>query len=432
MLLTEFLVILALIAANGLFAGAEIAIVTLRKTRIEQLAAAGSRGARAVRALRSEPERFLATVQVGITIVGSTAAAFGGATFAEHLTPVLAQVPGLAVHAESVSLGLVIAGISYLSIVIGELVPKSLALRSAEGYALIVGRPLLLLSWLARPLVWTLSGSANAVLKPFGDQTTFVEARVTADELQSMVKEAGATGSIHPEAVEIASRALELPELTVSDIMVPRQDVVMLPVTARHEDVKRVLLEHCYSRLPVYDDQPDNVVGYITAKDLLAVAWESSLIVVADLVRPGYFVPERKPALELLNEMRSQQTPLAIVVDEHGGLSGIVTLEDVIEELVGELFSEHEVGESQRPRKAADGWVIVPGSAPIRELNRELEVELPTGDWATIAGLVLALSGNMPRVGEHVRTPEGVEIEVLDASARRVRLVRVRRAPEGA
>ncbi|HKF96405.1 MAG TPA: CNNM domain-containing protein, partial [Gammaproteobacteria bacterium] len=175
-MLSESLVILALILANGFFAGAEIAVIALRKTRVMELQETGRTSARAVWVLKQQPERFLATVQIGITVVSTTAAAFGGASIAERLTPILARFPWLAPHADEVALGLVIAGVAYFSIVLGELVPKSLALRGAEQYALLVGKPLLALAWLARPLVWLLSASANFVLKPFGDRTTFTEA----------------------------------------------------------------------------------------------------------------------------------------------------------------------------------------------------------------------------------------------------------------
>ena len=210
--MSEILIILALLVANAFFAGAEIAIVALRRTRHRQLAEEGHSGARAVLVLREDPERFLATVQVGITVVGVTAAAFGGGSIVERLRPWLARITWIGEHAEGVALVLVISGVSYLSIVVGELVPKSLALRGAERYALLIGKPLLALSWLAKPLVWFLSSSANILLKPFGDRTTFTETRHSAEELQQLVEEAMKAGTIHADAGEIASRALELPD----------------------------------------------------------------------------------------------------------------------------------------------------------------------------------------------------------------------------
>jgi putative hemolysin len=423
----ELLVIVALVLANGFFAGAEIAVVALRRTRIQELAEQGRRGTRAVLALRANPERFLATVQIGITVVGATAAAFGGETIAARLQSKFERVIWIQQYAEGAALAVVVAGISYLSIVVGELVPKSLALRSAERYALLVAQPLVALSWVARPVVWFLGTSANLLLKPFGDKTTFTETRHSAEELQALVAQATKAGTIHPEAGEIASRALEMPELRVADVMVPRQDVTMIPRHAPPEILRRILLEQTHSRMPVYEERIDNVVGYISIKDLLAIAWDRQLIVLEDVIRVPYFVPESKLAVELLKDMRDRHMPFAIVVDEQGGMSGIVTMEDLVEELVGEIFSEYAPDEPQLIMKEPDGAAVVSGRAPLREVERALGIELPDeGAWTTIAGLSLAISGTIPSAGEVLRLPNGITIEILDASPRRVRTVRVR------
>jgi putative hemolysin len=425
----EIVVILVLVVANGVFAGAEIALLALRKGRIEELAEQGKGAARAVLALRKNPERLLATVQIGITIVGATAAAVGGASVTDDLAARLAVIPLVAEHAEVLALVIVVASVSYLSIVLGELVPKSLALRDSQRYALVVARPLLALSQLARPLVWFLSGSANLLLKPFGDKTTFAEARYSTEELQEFVEEARKAGTLHPQASEIVSRALELPTLIASDVMVPRGAVVMISRRATPEDLRRLLLEHKFSRIPVYEDRVDNVVGYVIVKDVLALAWERHLIALEDIIRTPHFVPESKPAVELLNEMRAEHMPLTIVVDEHGGMSGIVTLEDLLEEIVGEMFSEHANRAMHTIVPQADGSALVSGTAPVREIHRALDVELPDdGSWKTVAGLFLAQSGHMPTAGEKVVIGD-VELEVVEASTRRIRSLRIRKLP---
>lgn len=430
-MVTEIAVILALVLANGFFAGAEIAIVAVRKSRIEALAEEGRSGARAVLTLRLQAERFLATVQVGITVVSASAAAFGGASIASRIAPALAQVSWIGDRAEQVALGLVIAGVSYLSIVIGELVPKSLALRAAEPYALFVGRWLLGLSWLARPLVWLLSASANLVLRPWGDRTTFSETRHSVDELQDLVEQAAKAGTIHPEAGEIASRALELPDLTAADVMVPRLNTIMIPLGAPPEELRAILLEHTHTRFPVYEEHIDNIVGYVSVKDFLMLAWDRKLVVIQDILRPAFFVPESKLAVELLKEMRTRHTPFAIVVDEQGGTSGIVTMEDLIEELVGDIFSEDDRDAPAPIQWEQDGSVSVHGSTPVRELNRALGIELPEeGPWTTVAGLCLALSGRIPAAGDVLHVPKGISLEVLEASPRRVLSVRLRRPVE--
>jgi putative hemolysin len=424
---SELTLILLLVIVGGIFAGAEIAVVAVRLSRLKELVEEGRGGARAVLALREAPERFLATVQVGITVIGSTASVFGGASLALHLTPVLEAIPGLRGHAHDLALVLVVTGISFLSIVIGELVPKSLALRSAEPYALWIGKPLLTLSWLARPIVWLLSSSANLLLKPFGDSTTFTETRHSVEELQQLVEEAAKTGTLHPEAGVIASRALDLPELRVSDVMVPRQQVVLLEKSTSLQELQPILKDQPHSRMPVYDGSIDNVIGYVSVKDLLQATLAGRPRILSELMRPPHFVPETQRAVDLLRDMRQRRMKFAIVVDEVGGVEGIVTLEDLVEELVGDIFSEHSRPPPPPIRNQADGSVVVSGALPVREINRVLGFELPEdGDWNTIGGLSMALAGHVPSAGERLALDNGFTLEMVEVSPRRVRSVRIK------
>jgi len=412
----------ALVAANGVFAGAEIAIIALRKTRLSQLVEEQRPGARAVQQLRDAPERFLATVQIGITVVGATAAAFGGASLARRIAPTLEAVPGLARYSEQLALALVVALVSFLSLVLGELVPKSLALRGAERYALLVGQPLLGLATLARPMVWLLTAASNAVLRPFGDRTTFAESRLSAEELEQLVDEAGRVGALDAPTAEIASRALAFRDLTAGEVMVPRSRVVALPRDASAADLKRLVLEEGRSRMPVYQGSLDNVVGYVMAKDLAAMAWERELIVLEDLIRPVHFVPESAKAVQVLRDLQRRRTQIAVVVDEHGGVAGLLTLEDLVEELVGEILGEREEPEALFQREPG-GTALVRGDAPIREVNRALDLDLPEGDgFTTVAGLSIALAGAVPERGTRLTTGQGTQLEVVDASPRVVRL----------
>ncbi|MBL8921487.1 MAG: HlyC/CorC family transporter [Myxococcaceae bacterium] len=422
----ELLVILALVLANGVLAGAEIAIIAVRPTRLKELVASGSGAARAVLRLREHPERFLATVQIGITVVGATAGAFGGATVAEDLAPLIARSNALAPWADELSLALVVTLVSYLGLVVGELVPKSLALKAAEPYALLAARPLVWLSHLTKPLVWFLTASSNLVLRPFSDRTSFVEARLSPDELAQLLEESTRVGALNPQAGDIAARALRLPELVARDVMVPRPNVVVLRRGASREELRQVLLEHTHSRFPVIDGTVDKVVGYVSVKHLLALAWEEPLVVLEDLVRPAFFVPETKPVVDLLTEMRTRRTPFGVVVDERGGMAGIVTLEDLVEELVGEIFSEHVRQVPELFHREADGTVTVLGQVAVRDINRELGVALPEeGGWTTVAGLCLALARRIPVRGERLTTADGVVLEVIEASPRSVHAVRI-------
>lgn len=425
-MLAEIAVILALIVANGLFAGAEIAVVSVRKTRLQELVESGRGSAVALLRLREAPERFLATVQIGITVVTATASAFGGASIAVKLTPLLARVSWIGDHADDVALALVIAALSFLSIVVGELVPKSLALRHAETFGLLASRPLSALSSLARPLVWLLTFSSNLILRPFGDRTTFTEARHSTEELQQLVDEASRAGTLHPHAGEIASRALEFADLQAADAMVPRQHVVMLPRDAAPDEVRKVVLEHPHARMPVYDGQVDNVVGYISTRDLLYLALEQKLFVMDDILRPAFFAPETQRAVDLLHEMRRRRLPFAVIVDEQGGMSGVCTLEDLLEELVGEILSEDSPLPPELVQVGPDGSAIILGTAPLRDVNRVLGIELPeNGDWTTVAGLAVGLTGRIPATGERIGLPDGWTLEVLDASPRRVKRVKL-------
>ncbi len=402
-------------------------MVALRRSRILEMVEAGRRGASSLLALRNDPERFLATVQIGITVVSATAAALGGSSIAVRVAGWLQELGVPARHAGDIALAAVIAAVSFLSIVAGELVPKSLALRAAEPYALLMARPLLGLSWIARPLVRALTASSNVLLRPFGDHTTFTETRHSPEELQQVVEDAARAGTVHPDAGEIASRAIDFADLTAADVMVPRQDVVMLSRHAAADEVQRLLLESGHSRIPVYDGRVDNLVGYIAVKDLLALAWERRLLVLDDLVRPPIFIPESKPAIDLLREMRRRHVLIAFVVDDQGGMEGIVTMEDLVEELVGEIFSEHVTQVPEMIRREASGTVLVNGATPIRDVNRALDLNLSEEEgWNTIAGLCLALAGRIPQAGDTLAGPSGLPIEIVDATPRRIRTVRLR------
>jgi len=431
MLLFELAIVVVLILANGVLAGSEIAIVSVRKTRIQALVEEGRRGAAALATLRSQPERFLATVQIGITVVATTASAFGGATVAAQIEPLLRPLPGLGRYAHDLALGIVVAAISYLSLVLGELVPKSLALRAAEPYALFMSRLLLALSWLARPLVRLLTGSSNLVLRPFADRTNFVEARLSREELQKLVEEAAESGALDRHTTELTSRALEFETLKGSDIMVPRNRIVALPRNASRQDIQRCLLEERRSRIPVYEGVLDNVIGYVTAKDLLPLAWEGRLFVLDDVLRPVRVFIETTPAAQLLQFMKQERQRLAILVDEHGAVAGLVTFEDLVEELVGEFFGEHD-RQADPILREPDGALLVRGDVGIRDVSRELgtPLEEPEG-ITTIAGLCGALAGGViPQRGARLAARDGTVLVVLDASPRAVRRVRVIPPPQ--
>ncbi len=429
--MTDVLMVLVLVVFHGCFAGAEIAVVSLRKTRLRQLVEAGSGLARSLEKLRERPERFLATVQIGITVIGTMLASRGVPTFERLILPHLEHVSFL-----EESWALVLANafgvvvVAYLELVFAELVPKSIALRKSEAVSLIVSRPLLLLSSVAKPAIWFLEGSSNIVLRAFGDRTTFSESRLSPEEIMQALEESGRAGVLDQSASDIAVRAIELDGLTAADVMVPRNRVVALERTAPANEVRKAFQDRAYQRLPVYEDNLDNVIGYVSTKDVLAVSLDKGPLSIDELLRPPTFYPEAMRALAVLRDMQKNHVNMAIVVDERGGMAGILTMEDLLEELVGDIFSEDDRGGPAPVRLRPDGSAWVLGTTPIREVNRALDIDLPEGElWATIAGYCIALAGHIPAPGERVVTEDGTILEVLESTPRRIRTIRLVRAP---
>lgn len=420
----ELSILLVLVLANGLFSGAEIAVLTAAKAKVQQGVSAGSRRAQAVHDLRAQPERFLATVQIGITVIGAAAAAFGGSRIAAHLAPALTPIFGKS--ADELAFVAVVAGVAFLSLVLGELVPKSLALRYADGYAFAIARPLLGLSRFASPLVWFLTACSNVVLRLFGDRTSFSESRISREELAQLVTEAAATGSIDQRSSEIATRAIELTEVSIAELMVPRDAIVAIEQSAPRETIQRLLIESGHSRVPVYIDDLDQLVGYVMTRDVLALALEGRPIMLDDLVRPLTVVALTGRASGVLREMQAQRTQIAIVVDEHGGTAGLVTIENLVEELIGDILGEDALP-AAGVRIDPDGSALVPAWLPTRKINRALHIELPIARGSTtLAGLCLTLALAVPSVGTTLTSPDGTLLEVVEATPRRVRMVRVR------
>lgn len=422
---SEIVIVLALVLLNGVFAGAEIAIISLRKTRVQELLDEGGQAAQAVAALRANPERFLATVQIGITVVGATAAAFSGSSIAERLAPAFARIPAFATWADDLALAVVVVGISYLTLVMGELVPKSLALRAAEPYALFIGRPLRALAWIARPVVWSLTASSNGVLRWFGDQTSFSESRLSMDELLQLVDEAAEAGSVGEHAGEIAARALRFDALDAASVMVPRNRIVGIETTATVADLASLARARGHARVLVHGGQRDEVVGYVVVRDVLAAAIRHPEGSIAPYILDVPFVPETAPCSGVLQQLQRDRTHLAAVIDEQGGLRGIITIEDLVEELVGEIMSENEPAPEPLAVEA-DGSASVDAALSVHGVNRALGVALPEGgSFTTIAGLILDLAGRIPAVGETFEAGAYV-LEVERSSPRRVERVRIR------
>jgi len=424
----ELLILFMLVLAGGVLAGAEMAVVTARRGRLERLAADGSHRARAALSLRTNPERFLASVQVGITLLGAIAGAFGGTAFASQLEPLCRWLGGGAASPE-IAFVFVVLAVTYLSVVFGELVPKSLALRFADRYAVAIAQPMIVLGWIARPVVWTLTVSSNLVLRLFGDRTNFLEAQLTREDLEHLVEEASTGGGIDDGTSQLMTRALEFTRLRVKDVMVSRRFVQAVPLDADPAQLRAVMVDAGRRRVPVYDGSIENMVGYVLREDVLACLWDGRTPKIADLRREPFFVPEVMPGERALREMQQRQVHMAIVVDEHGGIAGLVTLEDLVEELVGEIFHEGDGAPPKPLQREADGTWLLQGTVTLRDVWRELDIELPErGEGRTVSGLLVALAGErVPSAGERFAVAAGLELEVVEASLRRVRLARLHR-----
>jgi len=421
--------VLLLTFGAGIFAGAEIAVLSIRRTRLRELASAGNESARMLLALRDRPERLFATVQLGITCLTTSAAVYAGAAIAPEVSALLSESAGAgtltSALAAEISFTLVIVAVAFLFIVFGELVPKSLALRFSERIALFLGRYLAPVSQVARPFVSILTGASNLVLRPFKDRATFSESRLSPEELRQLVEEAAQAGSLDPRAAEIADRALDFGRISAGSIMVPRPRMVAVASDTPLGEVRRAFAKTGHIRLPVFEGTVDHIVGIVTVRDVLAAGTGPSAPALERILRPVHFVPETARAARVLADMQTRRAYISMVVDESGGVAGLLTIEDLLEELVGEIFSEHEVP-VERFQREPSGAVVVPASTPVRDANRELGLELPeSDDFSTIGGLCMAEAGRIPAPGERMRLSDETTLEVVEATQRRVRVVRL-------
>ncbi len=374
----DFVIILILILVNGFFAGAELAVVSARKSHIASLAAAGNEKARLVEQIQKDPHRFLATVQIGVTIVGSLASAVGGAAAVRVLTPLLRSIPVPFIQhsAEALSIAIVVIGISYFFLVLGELAPKTIALQYADRIALRVVRPIHLLSNAAIAVVWFLTLSNRAVLSLLGIKPKEGHAFVTREEVQQFLSEGSEAGALTETEHRYIENIFEFTHTTVREVMVPRTRIVALNLDLSREEILRTVQENMYTRYPVYRGDLDHVTGFVHTKDILIGRMSTGTdFDIAGIVRPPLFVPEGKKVSSLLKEMQRRRIQMALVVDEYGIMSGLVTTEDLLEELVGEIEDEHDVGELRRVQKFPDGSLLVDALIPVNDIEDLLGVE---------------------------------------------------------
>jgi putative hemolysin len=427
----EVLFIVVLILCNGFFAAAEMAIVAARKGRLQQRALEGDRRARIALELASDPNRFLPTVQVGITLVSTLAAVFAGGQLTGRLEAVVAQAPApfITRNANAIATGLVVLCITFLSLLLGELVPKRLALRYAEGLARFVAIPMNMLARVARPFVWFMGATTNAVLAAMRMRAAS-EPSVSVDDIEHMIESGRAEGVVEALEERVAIEALRLGERTVRDIMRPRIDLDALDVNTPADEVLGSVAMAGFSRLPVYERDLDHIIGFVHIKDLFRQQYLGWPIELKKLLHPALFVPETMPLDRLLQLMQEKHNQLAIVLDEYGGTEGMVTLEDVVQELVGEIRDEHQRDEEQHFVQRDDESWLVDGSVGIGNFIDHLNIRADSEprSFSTVSGLILERLGRIPAIGDKTEW-NGYELEVVDMDGQRIDRILVRRLP---
>ncbi len=397
---TQFIVLAILIFVNAFFAATEIAFISINDAKIEKQAKEGNKKAKQIRKMLKEPSKFLATIQIGITLAGFLSSAFAADAFADDLAPVLEKlIPlGLSIW-KSISIIIITMILSYFSLVFGELVPKRLAMRNAEKIAFGTVRIVRAISIITAPFVKLLTASTNGISKLFGIGETDEET-VTEEEIRMMVDVGEEKGSIEEEEKELINNVFEFNDKLVSEVMIHRKDIYAIDINSDISDILEDLNEYKYSRIPVYEENIDNIVGLLFIKDLLACVSKKEKIKISNLLREAYFVSENKQINELFKDLQRNKHQLAIVLDEYGGTAGLVTMEDIIEELVGNIFDEYD-DEEKDYEKIDDNTYMISGSVSIHDLRKILNVEIPEGEYDTLSGYLIEELGRIPSDDEN-------------------------------
>jgi putative hemolysin len=418
--------VLLFVLVGGVFAASEIALVSLRESQLRGLAQRGRRGERVAR-LAADPNRFLSAVQIGVTLMGFLSAAVGGVTLSGDLSPVLVGWGLSPAVADVVALVGITVLISYASILLGELVPKRLALQRAEGTSLLLAPVIDRIAILARPVIWLLGRNADALVRLLGGNPETRREQITSEELREMVS---AHATLGEEERRIVEDVFAAGDRQVREVMLPRTEVDFLDADTPVYKAVLLVADKPHSRYPVMRDTADDVVGFVHVRDLMGPEVATRGLRVGELARDVLVLPGTKRVLPALTDMRRTGSHLAIVADEYGGTAGIVTLEDIVEELVGDIRDEYDQAEKERGPVTVGGPVEVEGLLNLVDFAEETGVELPDGPYETVAGYVVAHLGHVPEVGETVEV-DGHRLEVLELDGRRVARLRLSAVPGG-
>jgi len=417
----DIFIILVLFFLNGIFAMAEIAIVSSRKVRLQQWAEEGHRGAIAALKLADEPTRFLSTIQIGITLIGILSGAFGEAAIADRLLPYFAAIPLLAEFARPLSLGITVLLITYFSLIIGELVPKRIGMQNPEVLATVLAPPMLLLARATRPLVRFLSLSTETVLRVLGVKKP-KEPSITEEEIKVLMEQGAEEGIFERAEQELVENIFSLDEKKVVSIMTQRKDIVALDIDDPLEDNLRIIKESVFTRYPVCKGGFENVLGMIQAKDLLHRLLDDKSVTLEGLVRPPLYVPEAISPMQLLEQFKRTRNHTALVVDEYGEIEGLVSINDVMEAIVGDLPTEASDSDEEIVQRDDGSW-LVDGMMSLDDFKEHFDLDMiegeETGDFQTVAGFVIFMLGRVPVTADRVEWG-GFTFEVVDMDRTRV------------
>jgi CBS domain containing-hemolysin-like protein len=419
-------VVIMLVAINAFFVAAEFALVAVRRSRIDEMADAGERSAKNVQKALTHLDRYIAGTQLGITLASLALGWVGEPAIAVILDAVL-EIFGLPPEPAGVHTGVALAIgffiLTFLHIVFGELAPKTVALVNPEGVSKLVTTPLMLFSRLMSPIIWVFNGAANAVLTVFGISPTTEVQSHSPEELRLLVMQARAHGTLNESDSAMLAGVFDFHEKKARDVMRPRTEVVALDIEATEEEVWKVVKDERYSRYPVYRESLDDVVGVFLAKDL----WlrnEDTPFSLPALTREPLYVPDSRPAERVLDDLRRSRAHMAVVLDEYGGTAGIMTMEDLIEEVIGDIADEYDM--AARSAIESNGVLELDGTMSLIDVRSDHRVQIPEGDWTTLGGYAFAQLGRLPRMGDRVPVPGG-ELEVIAMDGRRIAALRVHR-----
>lgn len=420
-MISRLMVLVILIAVNAFFAATEMAFISLNDAKMEKQSKEGNKKAKQIRKMLKEPSRFLATIQIGITFAGFLSSAFAADAFASELAPVLENIVSLGIETwTNISIILITIILSYFSLVFGELVPKRIAMKSPERIAFgSIGIVRFIYTFTA-PFVKLLTWSTNMVSKVFG-VTGADEEVVTEEEIRMMIDVGEEKGSIEENEKVLINNVFEFNDKVASEVMIHRKEIYAIDVKSDIADILTDLKEYKYSRIPVYEDNIDNIIGMLYIKDLLAYAYLKKEVKVKKLMRDVYFTPENKPINELFRELQKTKHQIAVVLDEYGGTAGLITMEDIIEELVGNIFDEYDDIEPEY-EKIDENTFRISGSVTIFDLRKILEIEdIPEGDYDTLSGYLIEILGRIPKDDEMpVIETEKVTYKIEDYEDKRI------------